>query len=197
MNEERQEPDADTTQPPVSSLRYETPAELYAEIPQIATLTQNRPQEDEGNFDYLRRLSGSTTPEEAITFTSFAAHPKMAIWWAYECIRTTSDVMDQPDRHLMEKIANWISYTCDENRYEAIRNALWAPRRSPAVCLALAVGWSGGAIAPNDLAPVPQHKAPRAINAGLLSCIARSDFTNRSVQMARFIDQAATLYRVY
>lgn len=197
MSNQKQETDVDATQPPLASLRYETPVALYQSIPQIASLTQNRPREGEENFHYLLRLKGSTTPEEAITFTAFAAQPKMAIWWAYECIRSTSDSMDQADRQLMEHCANWISYACDENRYTAIRNALWAPRRSPAVFLALAVGWSGGPIAPNDLGPVPQHKSPRAINAGVLSCIARSDFANRSVQMARFIDQAATLFRVY
>lgn len=187
----------DKTQPPLSALRFGTPDELYSAMPQVSRLTQHRPQPNENGLDYLMRLRASTTPEEAVTFTAFAALPKMAIWWGYECIRLAGDDLTAADRAMMELVANWTTYPDNENRYRAAKAALYAPVQSPAVFLGLAVAWSGGSIAPNDTAPVPTHRTPRAINSSVLSCLARSDLRHRPVRLARFIDQAGSLFRAY
>ncbi|WP_121632468.1 DUF6931 family protein [Tropicibacter alexandrii] len=189
--------DADKTQPPVSALRFDTPFELYAQIPHVKQLTQHRPEQDEDALDYLLRLRASTTPEDAVTFTAFAAVPKMAIWWAYECLRLAGEEMSQADREMMELVANWTTFPGNENRYRTMQAALYAPVATPAVYLGLAVGWSGGAIAPNDPAPVPVHRTPRAISSAVLSCLAHSELNQRSVRLARFIEQASALFRVF
>lgn len=191
------ETEPEKTQPPVSALRFDMPQDLYANMPPLVQMTQHRPREDETCLDYLYRLRGSTTPEEAVTFTAFAALPKMAIWWGYECLRLAADELSPADRTMMELVATWTTYPDNENRYRTMRAALYAPVRSPAVYLGLAVGWSGGAIAPNDPAPVPVHRTPRAINTAVLSCLARSDLSRRPVRLARFIEQAVSLFRVY
>lgn len=196
-DDESQEVEPDKTQPPVAALRYETPSELYANMPQVAQLTLHRPREDEAALEYLLRLRASTTPEEAVTYTAFAAMPKMGIWWGYECLRLSGDELSPDDRQMVELVANWTQYPDNENRYRAMRMALYAPVRTPAVYLGLAVGWSGGPIAPNDPAGVPAHRAPRALNTAVLSCLARADIQRRPVRLARFIDQAATLFHVY
>lgn len=191
------ESEPEKTQPPLSALRYATPAELYVAMPAVAQLTQHRPRESEEGIDFLMRLRASTTPEEAVTFTAFAALPKMAIWWGYECLRIAGDELSPADRQMMELVANWTNYPDNENRFRAMKQALYAPVRSPAVYLGLAVGWSGGAIAPNDPSQVSPQRAPRAISTAVLSSLARADLSRRSVRLARYIDQAATLFRVY
>src|SRR6056297_1142821 len=105
-----EEPQQEKTQPAISALRYETPSELYAAMQQIRNLMQHRPNEDESAVAFLARLRSSTTPEEAVTFTAFAARAKMAIWWGYECVRTSSEEMSADDRALMEQIANWTTH---------------------------------------------------------------------------------------
>jgi hypothetical protein len=187
----------DKTQPPVSALRYATPQELYIQMPSLAQMTQHRPREGEDALQFLYRLRGSTTPEEAVTFTAYAALPKMAIWWSYECLRQASENLSPADRAMMELVATWTTYPDTENRYRTMKAALYAPVRSPAVYLGLAVGWSGGPVAPNDPAPVPASRTPRAINTAVLSCLARSDLSRRPVRLARFIQQAEALFRVY
>ena len=189
--------DTEKTQPPMSALRYESPFELYSQMPQIKNMTQHRPREDEEHLDYLDRLAGSTTPEESLTFAAFSAVPAMAIWWAYECLRLASDDMSRSDRELMELVATWCSYSGNENRFRVMSRALYAPQRTPAVFLGLAVGWSGGPIAPNDTANVPAHRAPRAINSAVLSSLARAELPQRPVRLARFIDQAKALFRPF
>ena len=189
--------DDEKTQPPVSALRCDTPSDLYQTMPQLGRLIQNRPQEGEDGLSFLMRLRASTTPEDAVTFAAFAAQPKMAIWWGYECLRLAGDELSHDDRRMMELIATWTAYPGDEYRFRTASAALFSPKRSPAVFLGLAVAWSGGAIAPNDPAPVPQHRAPRAINSAVLSCLSQASLAERPVRLARFIDLAAPLFRSF
>lgn len=189
--------DTDRTMPPVTALRFATAPELYAAIPQLREMTQNRPRPEETCLHYLERLAASTTPEEAVTLTAFAATPKMAIWWAYECLRTAPGELSAADRDLLELVAMWTTHPEPENRFRVMRMALFAPIRSPAVFLGLAVGWSGGPVAPNDPAPVPTQRTPRAINSSVLSCLAKADLSGRSRRLAQFIKLAERLYRLY
>ncbi len=188
---------SEKTRPPMTAARYETLPDLYAAIPQLAELTQQRPREGEMPLTYLLRLRASTTPEEAVTFTAFAIQPKLAIWWGHECLRLMSNTLSPLDRAMMERVAAWIGRPETDLRHAVMKEALWAPARSPGVHLALAVGWSGGSIAPNDPAPVPPFRAPRAINTAVLSCLAKASVARRPSLLARFIDMAESLLRLY
>ncbi|MGC1504493.1 MAG: hypothetical protein WA782_10180 [Sulfitobacter sp.] len=185
----------DKTQPPLAALRFTTPSELYAKMPHVSQLTLQRPLVVERAIEFLNRLRGSDTPEEAVTFTAFATMPKMGVWWGYECLRLSEDELSAADSQMMELVANWTQYPDDENRYRTMKAALYAPVLSPATYLGLAVGWSGGPIAPNDPAGVPPHRGPRALNTAVLSCLAQSDLQSRPTRLARFIDQAEVFYR--
>lgn len=190
-------PEDEQTLPPVSTLRCPTLAELYSSLPQVKELIRAKPLEDEEPISFLYRLRSSTTPEEAVTFTAFAVQPKMAIWWGYECLRSVPQALSASDRELMEVIAQWATHPSAMSKYHVMQESLFAPVRSPAVLLGLAVGWSGGQMAPNDPMPVPAHRAPRAINSAVLSCLARVDLNQRSIRLARFIELSESLFRAF
>ncbi|MCC5974382.1 MAG: hypothetical protein JJT81_10065 [Rubellimicrobium sp.] len=185
------------TRPPLLTTRYETLRDLYVAIPQLSELTLLRPRPDEEAPEFLRRLRQSPTPEEAITFSAFAVQPKIAIWWAHECLRSLPQSLSPLDRAMMEKVAVWIGRPETAIRHEIMREALWAPAQSPGVFLGLAVGWSGGSIAPNDPAPVAPHRAPRAINRAVLSCLATVELPRRPAVLSQFIDMAESLFKLY
>jgi len=185
----------EATRPPQQILRQPTPHALFQEIPQIAQVVRRAPSPEEDTASYLVRLRGSTTPEEAVTFAAFALQPNMAVWWGYECLRALPEKLDPMDRAILEAVAIWTQHPSDANRWRTMQSALFAPRRSPAVLLGLAVGWSGGSVAPNDTAPVARHRAPGAINSAVLSCLAGLDVRSRSVHLARMIGLAASLLR--
>jgi len=187
----------DATRPPSSALRYTTPAELYSRMPEIRSLTLHRPREGENAGQFITRLRESTTPEEAATFTAFAAQPAMAVWWGYGCLRSVADTLSAEDRGMMELVAAWSGNPDDANRWRVMKAALFAANMSPAIHLGLAVGWSGGPVAPNDPAPVPGWRAPRAINASVLSSIAHVSLQDRAEHLSRFIDLADKMFDVY
>lgn len=189
--------ESEKTQPPISPLRYNSPGELFTSMPKIREFTRHKPRDDEGYIEYLNRLKSSTTPEEVLTLTAFAASPKMAVWWGYECLRMMPEYLSDSDRELLKLVADWTAYPDAENRYRAMKVALWAPKLSPVVFLALGVGWSGGQFAPNDPASPPPWRTPRAINSAVLSCLAQADLSRRTTYLAQFIKMTDTLFRIF
>lgn len=189
--------ESDKTRPPVTALRHASPCDLFAAMPGLRDLTQIRPRDDENHAGFMRRLAQTTTPEEAITFTAFAARPKMAVWFGYECLRRLPVDLGQNDRALLELIAEWTHQPETDLRYRIMAQALFAETRSPAVTLGLAVGWSGNQIAPNDPAPVPPQRCPRAVNAAVLSALARTDLSRRIEHLGKCIDLAESLLQAY
>lgn len=187
----------DTTRPPRRMLRDAPPAELFGVIPQLADLVKLRPRPDEDGLGFLARLRASTTPEEAVTYTAFAALPGAAAGWGYECLRLMADHLQPQERPLMQLIATWLAEPTTRQRHEIMREALWAPTRSPSVLLALGVGWSTGGPAPNDPERAPVHKTPVALNSAVLSCLSRAQLARRSYYLARFLDMAEALFRAY
>ena len=188
--------DLDKTRPPQGALRYPEPRSLYAAIPRLSELTHQSPYEGETTVAFLSRLRSSTTPEEAVPFTAFATLPQMAIWWGHECLRLMPEHLDASDRDMMERGSGWIARPTTATRFAIMREALFANGRGPGVLLGLAVGWSGGPIAPNDPAPVANHRAPTSLTASILSCLARAEYTQRPIYLARCIDMAESLFRV-
>lgn len=188
-------PIEERTRPPATATRCPTPWELYRLIPEIGSLTMQRPREDEDGLEFLLRLRASTTPEEAVTYTAFAALPERAAGWAYECLRSMAEYLNPMERPMMELIAAWLANPHTPMRHRVMREALYAPSRSPSVLLGLAVGWSSGGPAPNDTLAAPPWRTPQAINSAVLSCLARADLTRRPALLARFIDMAQPLFR--
>ncbi len=187
----------DKTAPPRRSTRYDTPSELYTRLPEVQMLTTMRPRQDEGNLQYLYRLRSSTTPEESVTFAAFAAQPTVAAGWGYECLRLMADHLSPLEKPLLQDIAAWVSSPTTAMRHRLMREALFAPTRTPSVLLGLAVGWSVGGPAPNDPMRPPPYRTPQAINSAVLSCLARADLSRRPSYLARYIDMAETLFRAF
>ncbi|RLJ36288.1 hypothetical protein BCF46_3756 [Litoreibacter meonggei] len=181
--------DGDRTVPPSSNLRTVLAADLYAMVPELKEDIQLQPREGETVSFLLARLRSSTTPEEAVTMAAYAFQPRIAVWWAHECVTTMREHLTPVDHQLLELIGAWAHDPSDANRREIYDIALQAPSKTPGVWLGLATGASGGGRRdePIDLS------TPRAINAGVLSCLARGGLQQRSINLARFITLAQTL----
>ncbi|MGR3467476.1 MAG: DUF6931 family protein [Shimia sp.] len=187
--------DNDKTMPPQRALRFDRPAVLYREMPEVAHFTKSRPEASEDSFTFLDRLRGSTTPEDAVTFIAFAIEPRLAIQWGVTCVKDVSAYMADEERQLLAWIDGWLENPTPQNRWRILQVALFNGTRSPAVYLGLAVGWSGGPYAPNDPVRLPPWRAPRAVNSAVLRALGQVGLENRSVALARILDLASNYLR--
>jgi hypothetical protein len=189
--------DSDHTVPPIKSLRFDSPTELYQNIPEVADFTIHRPIEGEENYAYLDRLKSSTTPEDALTYVAFCAEMRTSIVWAMQVYSSLLPVPEASDTQLLAQLHRWLEYPNNETRWDVLRSALFWPQRSPVVYLGLAAGWSSGPIAPHDPSSPPAWRAPKAVNAAVLTTLAKGGSERRSINLATTFKLADNLFRVY
>lgn len=187
---------SEQTLPPTRAIRFDRVTELYAEMPEIERFFETLPFKDEGYRGFLERLRASETPEDAVTFTAFALQPKAGIRWGLDCVLSLVPDLSPEDTRLENCISEWLDDRSDEKRWKTMQAALFAPRRSAAVYLGLAVGWSGGPLAPNDLVTVPAWRSPRAISTAIMRAIGQTRTENRAAGLDFVLDRAAGLLRI-
>ncbi len=187
---------SEQTLPPTRAIRFDRVSELYAEMPEIAKFIETPPEGDEGYRGFLERLRASDTPEEAVTFTAFALQPKAGIRWGLDCVTSLAPEMPHEDAKLISLITDWLGDSSSENRWKTLEIALFAPRRSAAVYLGLAVGWADGPLAPNDLVTVPPWRSPRAISSAIMRAVGQTRTENRTASLDFVLDRAAGLLRI-
>jgi hypothetical protein len=187
---------SEQTLPPTRATRFNRVHELYAEMPEIDKFIDHQPEAEDGYRSFLERLRASQTPEEAVTFAAFALQSKAGVQWALDCVLGLSPELPPEDTRLVNLISEWIDDGSDKNRWKTLEVALFAPRRSAAVYLGLAVGWSGGPLAPNDLVTVPTWRAPRALSSAVMRAIGQVRTEKRAESLDFVLDRAAGLFRL-
>ncbi|MEO0401526.1 MAG: hypothetical protein AAF214_04050 [Pseudomonadota bacterium] len=188
---------SEQTLPPARAIRFDRVADLFDQVPQMGGFMDERPQGDEGYRSFLERLRTSQTPEDAVTFTAFAIEPKAAIQWGMDSVLAIQGDLSPEDTQLVNWIAEWLDEPGSETRWKTLQMAMFAPRKTAVVHLGLAVGWSGGPLAPNDLVTVPAWRAPRAISASVLRAIGQVHTEHRQASLDHVLDRAAGLFRIH
>lgn len=190
---------SDTTPPvtmaPAPGLRVQLGRQLFGTMPEMADDIVARPGEGEHVFDFCRRLRLGETPEEAISLMAFALQPRPAVWWGHECLKAAPELLTDQDRSMMEICAAWVGEPSEANRYLALDAGLHVAVRGPGAWLALAVGWASGSMAPEGLPPalVPMYAIGRALNAGVLTALARVPQDKRRRMLDHYVAMAEVL----
>ncbi len=177
------------------TLRFARAAQLFQAHPEVAEDMDAMPDPKIGTLEFLDQLAASPTPEEAITFAAQALQRRHAVWWAHECLRHLAEYLDDGDKTMLAHAATWVGEPTEANRIAAQTAAMAAPAKTPGVWVALGAAWSGGSMGPPDLPPVPPapHLTGRALNAAVLSALARVDQAHRGQALAGFVQMARIL----
>lgn len=190
----RTDTNAPRTTEPAQGLRVQGAPDLFEAMPPLRSLLTAKPLPEQHCLDFLRQLLMGQTPEEALTFMSFALPARHGVWWGHECLKAMPDLLTPQDRDMMGLIAAWVAEQDDDARYAALEAGLRAESHGPGVWLALAAGWSGGSISGRGLPPVapPVGATGQALNAGINSALARVPLEHRR----RMIDHYANIAEV-
>lgn len=178
------------------NLRFETAQELFDGIPEISEDVTARPAGEEA-MAFAVGLVSSPTPEEAITVCAYNLPRRFAVWWGHECLKRVTHLLDATDEYMLDLAAQWVANPDEDMRYNALDAAVEARAKTPGVWIALAAGWSGGSMVGPDLPPVPPspHLTAKAVNAGVLSVLARVEIGTRVSTMGSFVRMADQLAR--
>lgn len=150
---------------------------------------------DRGVLEFLKDLIASPTPEDAVTFCAYLLDRREAVWWGHQCLNMISDRLGSQDLRMIALAEAWVRRPDEVERSAALEGAMACETKTPGVWIALGAGWSGGSIAPPNalpLAPMP-FLTPKAVNAGILSGLARVDRKARSATLSAFVDMGIRL----
>ncbi|MEL6519826.1 MAG: hypothetical protein AAFQ66_02620 [Pseudomonadota bacterium] len=191
MSDTKTEPTPDLSR---SNFRFATAQDLFDEIPQIADDITARP-DGQSTVDFIKLLVDSPIPEEAITFCAYILPRRFSVWWGHECLKILDQTLDANDAAMLELAAAWVGNPEEESRYAAMDAAMEATSKTPGVWIALGAGWSGGSMVGPETPPVPPapYLTARAVNAGILSVLARVDVSERIENLDRFTRMAIKL----
>lgn len=175
-------------------LRFSTARDLFEAFPAALDDMAARPS-DRASLEFLKDLAASPTPEDAITFSAYLLGLREAVWWGHQCLYMIPDKLGSDDLRMMALAEDWVRRPEEAQRVAALQAAMGTERKTPGVWIALAAGWSGGSMAGPDDMPVapPPYLTPKAVNAGVLSGLARVDRNARASTLKTFIDMGIRL----
>lgn len=178
---------AETSRDP--GLHFATAWGLFDSFPTLAGDMRSRPG-TESSLDFFVSLSRSTIPEEAITFGSHLLPRRKAVWWGHECLRSVAQVLSDHDLYMLKLAESWVREPEEEQRLRALAEGMACRTKTPGVWIALGAGWSGGSMVDADVPRIqpPAYLTPRAVNAGILSGLARVDNQHRAAALKHFVD---------
>lgn len=177
-----------------SRLRFNSARELFEAFPAAGKDMKALPS-DASPVDFCRALLAGKIPEEAVTFCAYLLPRRTAVWWGHECLSQVPDLLDAEDHAMLRLAHDWVGEPEEEHRYAALDAGMAAEQKTPGVWIALAAGWSGGSLAPRGMETVtPQpFLTARAVNAGILSCLARVPLGDRAGVLAAFVEMGIKL----
>lgn len=170
-------------------LYFQKAAELFAWVPEIAEDITTQPPEDMHCLQFLKHLAAGPTPEESATLVAYSLQPRHAVWWSHECLKALPELLTDEDRRMLALIAAWVAEPDEAHRYAALDAGMDEQVRSPGGWLALGAGWSGGSMSGPGLPVVapPRYLMGRALNAGVLSALARVPQDRRRRMLDHYI----------
>lgn len=178
------------------SLRARSAAGIFALAPQICRDMTATPLNGQETVEaMIERLLAGPVPEEALTLAGYAMAPRLAVWWAHECLRSLPALLTPEDVMLLELAEAWVARGDATSRYAAMEAAQGQRHPGPGAWTALAAAWSEGSIAPNGAGHVPAEPfmCGRAVNGAVLSLLARVPAVERRGRISAFVHMARVL----
>lgn len=172
----------------MSRLRFNTAADLFDAFPTAEEDMVVAPS-DAPVLPFMQSLLKGPTPEEAITFCAYLLPRRDAVWWGCRCLGSIVDALPQTDTAFLDLAQRWALQPDEENRTMALIAGMDADAKTPGAWMALGAGWSGGNMMVNtdNVIPAPPYLTAKAINAGILSALARLDLARRATTLHDFV----------
>lgn len=124
-----------------------------------------------GPREYLAALAEAEQHLDALKFLAHLLPPREAVWWAWMCARRQAGENASPQiQAALTATEGWVAQPTEEHRRAAMAAGEAAGLDTPAGCAALGAFFSGGSLAPPDMAPVPPPRfgTARAIFGSLV-----------------------------
>jgi hypothetical protein len=180
-----------------NELRFKTARDLFMACPAVSRHMVALPTE-QPSIEFCRALLAGRVPEEAVTFCAYLLPERAAVWWAHECLRHLTDLLDSRDQELLALVRDWVSEPDSPHHSAAVSKAAAMPPATPAAWIAVAAGsrGNGSAMEASALSAFPPLPAAHAVSAGVLAGLARVALADRFSVLCAFVEMGIQMAEI-
>jgi Family of unknown function (DUF6931) len=124
--------------------------------------------------EYIANLSGANLFTDAVKYRAHALEPRSCIEWSVSCVRKLQPQPTPPEEQALQGVEKWLSEPNDANRRQCKTLADQAQLSTAPGCLAMAVFFAEGSIAPAggpDVRPAPTLTGKIAASGIILAVV--------------------------
>ena len=127
------------------------------------------------SLDFFRDLVKLQKWQPAISFCAYLLPRRVAVAWACRSLRRMISAPTAEEQRLLEFVEAWVAEPEEHHRRKALAAGTVGDPRSPTTWAALAAGWSGGSIVPEELGHVPAapEQTAKAVRVCLFIALSR------------------------
>jgi hypothetical protein len=158
----------------MSQVRFVTVRDLFDTYPS-ASADVGAAEGGMRSLDFIRALVGKKEWEPAISFCAYLLPRRVAIAWACRSIRRMISELRPDEERMLGFAEDWVGEPEEPRRRKALASGTMGDTRSPATWVALAAGWSGGNVVPDEMgsAPADPEQTAKAVRVALFIALSR------------------------
>jgi hypothetical protein len=155
-------------------VRFATVRDLFDSFPSAAE-DVGAAEDDLNSLDFLRSQIAVQRWEPAISFCAYLLPRRTAVAWASQSVRRMMSSPRADESRMLEFAEAWVKDPDEPRRRKALSAGTVGDRKSPATWVALAAGWSGGSIVPEEMgyAPADPEQTAKAVRVALFIALSR------------------------
>jgi hypothetical protein len=158
----------------MSQVRFSTVRDLFDAYPSAAG-DVGAAEDSMRTLDFVRLLVGKRDWQAAISVCAYLLPRRVAVAWACRSIRRMVERLRPDDDRMIGFAEAWVEEPEEPRRRKALASGNVGDARSAATWVALAAGWSGGSIVPDDMgyAPADPEQTAKAVRVALFIALSR------------------------
>jgi hypothetical protein len=138
----------------MSQVRFATVRDLFDTYPS-ASADVGAAEDGMRSLDFVRALVGKKDWQPAVSFCAYLLPRRVAVAWACRSIRRMVGALRSDEDRMLGFAEDWVQEPEEPRRRKALASGTVGDTRSPASWVALAAGWSGGSVVPDEMGYVP------------------------------------------
>jgi hypothetical protein len=158
----------------MNQARFLTVGDLFDSYPSAAADVGDANQ-GAASLDFLRDAMLRQQWQAGISFCAYLLPRRVAVAWGCRSLRRMLAAPAPEDDRLLEFAEAWIDEPDEHRRRKALSAGSVGDPKSPATWVAMAAGWSGGSIVPEEMgyAPADPEKTAKAVRVALFIALSR------------------------
>lgn len=127
------------------------------------------------SLDFIQTLARTREWQRAISFCAYLLPRRVAVAWACRSIRRMVGALQPDEERMLGFAEDWVEEPEEHRRRKALASGTMGDTRSPATWAALAAGWSGGNVVPDEMgsAPADPEQTAKAVRVALFIALSR------------------------